>query len=124
MAHTASLILACVFGSAAILAQQPSPLAPQPDGSIAAQAAGSETVISPVQFAKNVLRDQKPIWAFPERAVRGKHWKPALAVALGTATLVQQSGYRISSPLVWSVTWVLIICLPLMTRLATKSRKA
>jgi membrane-associated phospholipid phosphatase len=93
MAHTTGLILACVFGSTAILAQQPSSLAPPPDGSLTAQAAGSETVISPVQLARNVLHDQRPIWAFPERAVRGKHWKPALAVALGTATLVALDPY-------------------------------
>jgi len=88
MAHTTGLILACVFGSAAIVAQQPSPPAPQPGGSSTAQAVGSETVISPVQLGKNVLRDQKPIWTFPGKAVRGKHWRPFLAVALGTVGLV------------------------------------
>jgi membrane-associated phospholipid phosphatase len=93
MAHTPGLILACVFGSAAILAQQPSSLAPEPDGPLTAEAAGPETVISPVQLGKNVLHDQKPIWTFPERAVRGQHWKPALAVARGTATLVALDPY-------------------------------
>ena len=78
MGHTTGLILACVFGSATILAQEPN---------------GSETVISPVELAKNVLHDQKRIWAFPERAVRGKHWKPALAIAIGTATLVALDPY-------------------------------
>jgi hypothetical protein len=78
MANTTGLILACVFGSTAVLAQAPE---------------GSETVLSPVQLAKNVVHDQKLIWAYPERAVRGKHWKPALAVAIGTATLVALDPY-------------------------------
>lgn len=93
MAHTTGLVLACLLGSGAILAQQPSSLAPQPGGSSTAQAVGPETAISPVQLAKNVLYDQKPIWTFPGKAVRGKHWKPVLAVALGTAGLVVLDPY-------------------------------
>ena len=93
MAHTTGLVFACVFGSAAIVAQQPSSPAPQPGGSSTAQAVESETAISPVQLAKNVLHDQKPIWTFPGKAVRGKHWKPVLAVALGTAGLVALDPY-------------------------------
>jgi hypothetical protein len=82
------LILACIFGSAAIVAQQPSLVEPQPEGSLTALAVGAETAISPVQLAENILHDQKPIWTFPERVVRGQHWKPVVAVALGTAALV------------------------------------
>ena len=93
MAHTTGLVLACVLGSATIVAQQPSSLGPQQDGSSTAQAVGSETAISPVQLGKNVLRDQKAIWTFPGKAVRGKHWKPVLAVALGTAGLVVLDPY-------------------------------
>ena len=68
MAHTRGLALACILGSATILAQQPSSLGPQPDGSSTAQAVRSETAISPVQLGKNVLRDQKAIWTFPGKA--------------------------------------------------------
>ena len=88
MAHITGLVLACVLGSVAVVAQEPSSLGPQPDGSSTAQAVGWETPISPVQLAKNVLHDQKPIWTFPWKAVRGKHWKPVLAVVAGTAGLV------------------------------------
>lgn len=35
-----------------------------------------------------IVRDQKPIWLFPVRAARGQHWKPVLAVTLGTTGLV------------------------------------
>ena len=88
MAHSTRLVLACVLGSVAVVAQEPSSLGPQPDGSSTAQAVRWETPISPMQLAKNVLHDQKPIWTFPWKAVRGKHWKPVLAVVAGTAGLV------------------------------------
>ncbi|MGA2271693.1 MAG: hypothetical protein ABSH44_24790 [Bryobacteraceae bacterium] len=65
MAHTTGLVFACVLGSAAIMAQEPSSLGPRPGGSSTAQAVEPETSISPVQLAKNVLHDQKPIWTFP-----------------------------------------------------------
>lgn len=76
MAHTAGLVFACVLGSAAAVAQQPS---------------SPETPISPKQFALDVLHDQKPIWTLPRQAV--KHWKPILAVALGTTGLVLLDPY-------------------------------
>jgi membrane-associated phospholipid phosphatase len=88
MAHTTGLILACVLGSASMAAQEPSLLGALPGELSAAQAMGSETPISLVQLGKNVVHDQKPIWTFPWKAVRGKHWKPVLAVVVGTAGLV------------------------------------
>lgn len=88
MAHTAGLVLACVLGSVAAVAQQPSSPEPLPDSSSTAQAAATETPISPKQLATDILHDQKPIWTFPGKAVRGKHWKPVLAVVLGTSGLV------------------------------------
>ena len=36
----------------------------------------------------NILQDQKPIWTFPAKAVKGNHWKPTLAIAGVTAGLV------------------------------------
>ena len=93
MAQTVGVVLVWVLGSTAIAAQEPSSLGSQPEGSSTAQAVGSEIPISPVQLAKNVLHDQKPIWTFPGKAVRGKHWKPILAVALGTAGLVVLDPY-------------------------------
>lgn len=88
MAHIMRVVLACVLGSAAMLAQEPSSLAPQPDGSSAVQAPTPEPAMPLVQVVKNVLRDQKPIWTFPVKAVQGKHWKPVLAIAIGGAALV------------------------------------
>lgn len=89
MAHITSLAFVCILGSAATLAaQQANPLGPPPDASPAAKEVGPETVISPPQLGKNVLRDQKAIWTFPGKVIRGRHWKPVLAVALGTASLV------------------------------------
>jgi membrane-associated phospholipid phosphatase len=76
MAHTAGLVFACVLGSAAAVAQQPAPV---------------EAPISPKHFAIDILHDQKPIWTFPGKAV--KHWKPILAVALGTTGLVLLDPY-------------------------------
>jgi membrane-associated phospholipid phosphatase len=62
--------------------------------SLAAQpAGGEEAAITPVRLAKNVLHDQKPIWTFPVKAARGKHWKPLLAVVAGTAGLVVLDPY-------------------------------
>ena len=46
-----------------------------------------------MQLAKNVLHDQKPIWTFSWKAVRGKHWKPVLAVVVGTVGLVALDPY-------------------------------
>jgi membrane-associated phospholipid phosphatase len=76
MSRTAGLVFACILGSAAAVAQQPG---------------SSEPPIAPQQLVTNILHDQKPIWTFPRKAVR--HWKPILAVALGTAGLVVADPY-------------------------------
>jgi len=88
MAHITGLALVCILGCAAIAAQEPGPPAPQPEGPSITQATGPEALISPPQVVKDILHDQKVIWTFPARAVRGQHWKPLLAVALGTVSLV------------------------------------
>ena len=97
MAHISGLVLACVLGSGAIVTlaasaepQQPAATALEPE---AATAVEPEAAISPATWAKNLLYDQKPIWTFPEKVVRGKHWKPVLGVALGTAALVVLDPY-------------------------------
>jgi membrane-associated phospholipid phosphatase len=74
------------MGPATASAQEPAE--PPKDTSSTAQAAGTETLISPREFAGNILRDQKPVFTFPWRAVHGDHWKPVLAVVAGTAALV------------------------------------
>ena len=93
MARTAGLLLACVLGSVAAVAQEPSSPAPLTDSSSTTQAEASETPISLKQFATNILHDQKPIWTFPWKAVRGKHWKPVLGVSLATTGLVVLDPY-------------------------------
>jgi membrane-associated phospholipid phosphatase len=93
MAHTTGLVLACVLGSIAMAAQEPSSLEPQPSGSSIVQAAGSEKTISPVEMAKNILFDQKRIWTFPARAVRGKHRVAVAVVVAGAVALVVLDPY-------------------------------
>jgi hypothetical protein len=87
------LVLACILGSAAILAQEPAVQAPQLAEPPIVQAEPPETAISPVELVKEVVQDQKRIFTFPLRAVRGKHWEPVLAVAFGTLGLVALDPY-------------------------------
>jgi hypothetical protein len=93
MAYTKSLVLACILGSTAMWAQEPSSQAEQPGESPIVQTALPETAISPVQLVRNVLHDQKRIFTFPLRAVQGKHWEPVLAITLGTVGLVALDPY-------------------------------
>src|ERR1051326_2982500 len=72
MAYISGLVLACVFGSGAIVAQQRKSPEPQPGPPPAAAAGDPEAAISPARLAKNILYDQKPIWTFPGQVVRGK----------------------------------------------------
>jgi membrane-associated phospholipid phosphatase len=88
MAHAVSLMLVAVLGSAAALAQEAVPPEPLTDNSSTGQAMAAETPISPKQFVTNILLDQKPIFTFPWKVVKGRHWKPVAAVALVTAGLV------------------------------------
>jgi membrane-associated phospholipid phosphatase len=93
MAHSPRWLLAFVLASTAIFAQQPPELQSQPGESSSAPAIADETPISLLQFAKNIVYDQKPIWTFPAKVATGKHWKPVLVVALGTAGLVALDPY-------------------------------
>src|SRR5581483_9919636 len=79
----ACLVFSGLIGSAVLTAQEeiepPStPVAPP----------SQEDAIPLTQLPADVLHDQKIVWTFPARVVRGDHWKPVLAVALGTAGLV------------------------------------
>lgn len=93
MAHTAGLVLACIFGSAAILAQEPSVQGEQPVESPTVQSEQSETAISPMELVNDVVHDQKRIFTFPFRAAQGKHWEPVLAISLITLGLVALDPY-------------------------------
>jgi membrane-associated phospholipid phosphatase len=93
MAKTRLIIVACVLGSAVAAAQEPSSPDPRPNESPTVQAAAPEASLSPKDLAINVLHDQKPIYTFPFRAVRGEHWKAVLGVAAGTAALIALDPY-------------------------------
>ena len=44
--------------------------------------------VNPNKFARNFLSDQKIIWTFPARLVKGSDWLPTLAVTAATTALV------------------------------------
>jgi membrane-associated phospholipid phosphatase len=69
-------------------AQTPETQRTEADTIAAPPVATREESISPKQLVMNVLHDQKPVWTFPWKAVRGQHWKPVVIIALGTAALV------------------------------------
>ena len=81
MANTSVLVLTSLLSASALLAQEP---APYPH---------AETSITLKQFPLDILRQQKPIFTFPGQVVRGHHWKPVLAVAVGTAALIALDPY-------------------------------
>jgi len=89
MADTGAIVLAFVLGSAASAAEEPS--TSLPDQSTAQQ--GEEAPISAKRFVTNILKDQKPIFTFPFKAVRGNHWKAVLGVTLVTGALVTADPY-------------------------------
>ena len=49
--------------------------------------------VSPKRLVPNILEDQKTIWSFPLRVVRGEQLKPTLIVAGATAALVALDPY-------------------------------
>lgn len=59
----------------------------QTAGSPASPATGARDV-SLKLLPPNLAADQKAIWTFPSRLVRGSHWKPALGVLTVTAGLI------------------------------------
>ena len=80
------IVLAFVLGSATSAAQEP-----LPDASTVQQ--GEEAPISAKRFVTNILEDQKPIFTFPFKAIRGNHWKAVLGVTLVTGGLVIADPY-------------------------------
>jgi hypothetical protein len=50
---------------------------------------GSDRRVSWRSLPKDFLHDQKGIWLFPMQLARGQHWLPTLAVAGGTAGLLE-----------------------------------
>ena len=93
MANTRMIILACALGSAVAAAQEPGFPDPGPNQPPTAQAADAEPSISLKDLAIKTLHDQKPIFTFPFKAVRGEHWQAVLGVAAGTAALIALDPY-------------------------------
>ena len=87
MAVTGVIVIAFVLGSAASAAQEPLP----DQASTAPQA--EEAPIPAKRFITNILTDQKPIFTFPLKAIRGNHWKAVLGVTLVTGGLVIADPY-------------------------------
>jgi len=50
--------------------------------------ASQETPVPLKAIVPDILRDQKRVWLYPVRVVKGEHWKPTLGVVVGTAGLV------------------------------------
>src|SRR5690349_7429178 len=82
----ARLTVVCFLGSGLILAQPPE--APQLDADRLTDATPAEQPVSLKKLPTHFLHDQESVWTFPWKVAQGKHWKPVLAVALGTAGLV------------------------------------
>jgi len=105
--HIASLVFAFFISSAvAAPPAQDQDQKTSVDASSSDQAASSsapapstlepETEVRAVSLkllVPNILRDQKPIWSFPLKLAHGKHWKPFLGTAIGTAALVVLDPY-------------------------------
>ena len=74
-----------------VLGQLPSPSFDQPKASsdsVADTREAGERPVSRKLLITNTLKDPKAIWSFPVQVAQGKHLKPTLAVALGTAAFV------------------------------------
>jgi membrane-associated phospholipid phosphatase len=83
----ATVLIFCAKGYAQNL-----PISPAARRITAAQAAARAGAL-PVRdsaraLPRAILQDQKSVFSFPIRAVEGRHWKPALAVTLATASLI------------------------------------
>ena len=86
MRYNAAHFLAAFVFSATIAGAQ-TPEAQQPTAETSTAVTPPEEPIPLTQVPIDILHDQKPIWTFPLKAVRGEHWRPVLAVAIGTAAL-------------------------------------
>jgi len=81
----ARALVACSLGSIPAWPQTHDLQQPGADTVVAATA--PETPISLTQLPVDILHQQKSIWTFPLKPVRGEHWRPVLAIAVGTASL-------------------------------------
>jgi len=85
------LSLLLIVGAFPFWAQNGTGCPPLPPCSPTAPAGTQQTEDRPVSLKlvlPNILQDQKPIWSFPAKAVKGEHWKPMLAIAGTAAGLV------------------------------------
>lgn len=93
-ARNSILLLLLIFGGAAVAAAQSTTSgagkpAEAPDSSRATNE--NKYDLRPISWklmVPNILHDQKPIWTFPAKVARGRHWKPTAAFILATGGLV------------------------------------
>ena len=88
MVRFAGFFFVFALGSANVFAQVQDPAGPAIDLPADTASVAAETPISAKQLGKNMLSDQKAVWTFPWQVAKGKHWKPATAVAIGTAGFI------------------------------------
>src|SRR6516165_4454060 len=86
MSYTPTRLVAAGFVAAAIITAQTQGVQ-QPGAEASAPQAAEEKSIPLKQVPVDILDDQKIIWTFPLKAVRGQHWRPVMAMAMGTAGL-------------------------------------
>ena len=85
------VLFCCLFLTTGVLHCQEDIRAVDEASPAPAQAAAGSSVspdVSLRQLPKNILSDQKEIWLFPGKLVRGQHWLPTIAVVGVTAGLL------------------------------------
>lgn len=80
--------LAFVWSMATVLAGAQPPETQPTGADRLIEPAPAETAIPLKHLPLDILHDQKTVWTFPGKPVRGRHWKPVLAIGLITAGLV------------------------------------
>ena len=93
---TPVLMLVLAYTSGVAIGQEPIQTEDSQARSSSVQPSEKESKESPItlkQFSTDILHQQKPIFTFPWRAAHGKHWKPVVAITLGTIAMVVLDPY-------------------------------
>jgi membrane-associated phospholipid phosphatase len=62
---------------------------PRQTPSVVPSGGRGQLLTTPKHFVGGIVHDQESIWKFPWDVAHGRHWKPALAFTLATASLVE-----------------------------------
>jgi hypothetical protein len=82
MSYTSGRLLAAGFLAAAIAGAQTQEVQ-QPAAEASPPVPAEEKPIPLKQVPIDILHDQKIIWTFPLKAIRGQHWRPVMAICSG-----------------------------------------